>query len=163
VREDEVYYYTKRWMISRGFQILGGQPPRGTDTFPVIEIKSDESQEKGSRESFKPDLVVATPEVLLVVEGKPLFDKQDVLKIGKISHSHARLRALVEELRQRRSLERHGHALALQGDEYLINHTKFCLAYAGIHQPVSGLCSLVFKSDGSTATFFPDESSFLEF
>jgi hypothetical protein len=154
VREDEVYFYTKNWMLDSGYLILGGQPPRGTDRFPVIEIRSDAIQEKGSRASFKPDLVVATPNELLVIECKPVFDEQDVIKLDSISRSGVRLKALVDHLRQRRSLERNGHPLAIRSDDYLVEHTKFCIAYSGTHRPIQGLYSLVFKPDGSTATLF---------
>lgn len=37
--EDEIYVYTKEWLIDKGYKILGGQPPNGSDDFPVVEIK----------------------------------------------------------------------------------------------------------------------------
>jgi len=38
--EDEVYVRAKRLLREQGWDILGGQPPRGTDSLPVIEVKS---------------------------------------------------------------------------------------------------------------------------
>ena len=154
MREDEIYLLTKRWVIEHDFQILGGQPPNGTDRFPVIEIKSEESVTKGSRTSFKPDLVVATQDLIMIVECKPEFNEADVSKLNEISASGTRLRALVNEIRQRRCLERRDHCLAELRDEDLIQRTRFCVSYSGDHHPASNIYSLVFTVTGSVSTLY---------
>lgn len=154
MREDEIYLLTKRWVKDQNFQILGGQPPNGTDRFPVIEIKSGENLDKGSRNVFKPDLVVATSDLILIVECKPRFDAADITKLIEISASRARLLALVDEIRQRRCLERRHHELAEISDNELINRTRFCVSYAGEHHPVNDIYSLVFNDSGTESTLY---------
>ena len=57
MREDEVYIYTKEWLKFNNFKIIAGQPPKGSDNIPVVEIKSLNNLDKGSKDSFKPDLI----------------------------------------------------------------------------------------------------------
>jgi hypothetical protein len=154
VREDEIYFLTKNWMLEQQFHILGGQPPNGTDRFPVIEIKSDQNTQRGSRTSFKPDLVVATNDHLLIVECKPEFDKSDVSKLREIASTEARLHAMIQEIRQRKSLERRDHNLASLKDDELIHRTRLFVAYSGNAHPVDEIYSLVFNGSGSTATLY---------
>ena len=154
MREDEIYLLTKGWVIGQKFQILGGQPPNGTDRFPVIEIKSEKSLARGSRTSFKPDLVVATSDLLIIVECKPKFDEADIAKLNEISASHTRLRALITEIRQRRCLERRAHSLAEILDEELIKRTRFCVSYSGKHHPVDDVYSLVFNDSGTESILY---------
>lgn len=145
---------SKDWFLSRNFKILGGQPPNGTDRFPVIEIKSGENPEKGSRTSYKPDLVIAAHDVLLVVECKPQFSYSDVAKLRDVFKSEMRRRYLVNEIRQRRSLERHKHKLAQLSDELLTLRIRCCVAYCGNRNLVDDIYSLVFKTKSSNGTLF---------
>lgn len=154
MREDEIYLLTKKWVVEQDYQILGGQPPNGTDRFPVIEIKSGENNSRGSRTSFKPDLVIATSEFLTIIECKPKFDYADILKLQEISSSRFRLQSLISEIRQRRSLERRDHELALLTDLELTQRTRFCVSYAGQPQPVEGIYSLVFDISGTKSILY---------
>ena len=158
MREDEIYLLTKKWVLERKFDILGGQPPNGTDRFPVIEIKSEENSKKGSRTSYKPDLIIATPDFLLIIECKPQFNLGDVDKLREIAQSRSRIKALIEELRQRRSLERREHTLAKFSDVALAQRTRFCVAYSGEHRTASNMYSLVFSSDGLKSSLYYDDS-----
>jgi len=158
VREDEIYLLTKQWVVNQELHVLGGQPPNGTDRFPVIEIKSDEHSEKGSRTSYKPDLIVATSDHLLIIECKPLFNFEDVSKLKEIAESLPRLEAFIGELRQRRSLERRNHSLSQLSDRELISRTRFCVAYSGEHHPVPNMYSLVFSPDGSKYSLYFGDS-----
>lgn len=154
MREDEIYLLTKQWVATQELHVLGGQPPNGTDRFPVIEIKSDEHSEKGSRTSYKPDLIVATTDHLLIIECKPRFNFDDVTKLNEIAGSPTRLNAFIGELRQRRSLERRDHSLSLLSDRELVIRIRFCVAYSGEHNPVPNMYSLVFSPDGSTQSLY---------
>ena len=154
VREDEIYLLTKSWLLEQKFEILGGQPPNGTDRFPVIEIKSDATTAKGSKLSYKPDLVVATPGALLIIECKPVYDEKDVFKLREIALSKVRLKALVEELRQRKSLERREHLLADLDNDVLTSKIRFCVAYSGHHHPAEKIYSLVFDMKGTSSTLY---------
>lgn len=158
MREDEIYLLTKNWIVTKGFQLLGGQPPNGTDRFPVIEVKSGENSEKGSRTSYKPDLVVAASNVLLIIECKPQFNFEDVTKLNEIAVSPSRLQLFIGELRQRRSLERRSHALSQLSDSELVSRIRFCVAYSGKHYPIPNFYSLVFSPDGSTYSLYFGDS-----
>lgn len=144
MREDQIYSLTKIWLLEKGYSILGGQPPRGTDRFPVIEIKSDEHSDKGSRTSYKPDLVVATNTCLVVIECKPSFDFADVEKLRDIAAAQQRLTALVREIRQRRCLERRNHGLASLPDSTLETSVRCCISYSGDYRTLDGVYSIVF-------------------
>ena len=74
--EEEVYNGTKKILIKNNYTLLGGQPPRGVDHLPVIEIKSGLNREKGSKDSFKPDLVAYRDGILIIIECKPDLDNK---------------------------------------------------------------------------------------
>jgi hypothetical protein len=154
MKEDEIYLLTKKLVLGQGFEILGGQPPNGTDRFPVIEIKSLEHEQKGSKSSYKPDLVVANSEMLMIIECKPSFDLGDVSKLREISLSDKRLRALINELRQRRSLERRNNPLALFRDSDLINTIRYCVAYSGEFHAIDDIYSIVFNRTSSMSACY---------
>ena len=86
MREDEVYVRTKFWFTNNGFSPLAGQPPSGCDHLPTIEIKSAANIIKGSKDSFKPDLIFANSSFLILVECKPLDDREDELKLLEVQH-----------------------------------------------------------------------------
>ena len=97
--EDEVYNGTKNWLLNNGFSILAGQPPRGVDHLPVIEIKNP-TGEKGSRDAYKPDLVAYKDEMFFIIECKPKYDLGDDIKLHNVLSSQDRLFFLYRELRQ---------------------------------------------------------------
>ncbi len=98
--EDEIYVYTKEWLKDKGYIILGGQPPNGSDDFPVVEIKKEKDQDKGSKGSFKPDLVAKNSQEILVIECKPKYDKEDEEKLKQVLIYKKRQQLLIEELSQ---------------------------------------------------------------
>lgn len=131
MKEDEVYRATKVWFVERGFEILAGQPPRGTDRFPVVEIKASDTQERGSAGSYKPDLIVANSEVILVIECKPSYSRSDVEKLIEIKSDQRRQDALLDELGQRRLLERRGLSDSYPTIEVLRTALRYAVSYAG--------------------------------
>lgn len=101
MREDEIYIATKEFLNNAGWEIVGGQPPRGTDRYPVIEIKSDTNSSRGSKGSFKPDLIARRDRYLLLCECKPYFDPSDVEKLHSVLESTTRVELLRTEMAQR--------------------------------------------------------------
>lgn len=97
--EEEVYNGTKRWLRKNGYILLAGQPPRGVDHLPVIEIKQP-TGEKGSRDSYKPDLVAFKDGIFYIIECKPGYDTGDLQKVTGILNSEARLFHFYRELQQ---------------------------------------------------------------
>ena len=101
MREDQVYFHTKKWFTENDYILIGGQPPNGSDRIPVIEIKTSANTEKGSKAVYKPDLLVATNTVFIVIECKPLFSLTDIEKLTEVATSLDRQRMLFSELLQR--------------------------------------------------------------
>lgn len=99
--EEEVYNGAKRILTKNNFLLLAGQPPRGSDQLPVVEIKSGTNKEKGSKDSFKPDLVAYKDNILLIIECKPRFNNGDLQKLNKVLNSNSRLLAFYNELSER--------------------------------------------------------------
>ena len=97
--EEEVYNGTKNWLLKNGFSVLAGQPPRGVDHLPVIEIKNP-TGEKGSRDAYKPDLVAYKNDEFHIIECKPKYDLGDDIKLHKTLSSPERLFFFYRELQQ---------------------------------------------------------------
>lgn len=106
LNEEEVYNGTKQILKNNSYVLLAGQPPRGVDHLPVIEIKSGMNKEKGSKDSFKPDLVAYKDNILLIIECKPNFNNNDLQKLNKVLNSESRLFEFYNELLERGLLNR---------------------------------------------------------
>ena len=85
--EDIVYILSKKWFLEKNFIILGGQPPNGSDNIPVIEIKDSFVKEKGSKGSYKPDLVCANSKFIILIECKPVYSFSDKEKLLSIENN----------------------------------------------------------------------------
>ena len=53
MNEDQIYLSTKSWFRKNGYLVLAGQPPSGSDSIPVVEIKDFSNLYKGSKGSYK--------------------------------------------------------------------------------------------------------------
>ena len=100
---SETFLYMKlKAHLSRGpWELLGGQPPSGTDHMPVLEIKAEFGGNRGSSDSFKPDLVAAVGLTVMVIEIKPTYDSTDVDKLWRFLNSTTRRINFARELQQR--------------------------------------------------------------
>ena len=107
--EEEVYNGAKRWLRKNGYTVIAGQPARGVDHLPVIEIKQP-TGEKGSRDAYKPDLVAYKDQKFYIVECKPGFDNGDLLKVTDVLASNDRLKNFYIELDQYQLLTRVGYS-----------------------------------------------------
>lgn len=154
MREDEVYSLTKKWFLANEFKLLAGQPPRGTDRIPVLEIKSSNNQAKGSKGSYKPDLLVANSEVVVLVECKPIFSKSDVIKLAEISENSRRQSMLFNEMFQRGLLIKHGLDHIVSSSAILSQKLRYCIAYSGEFVPLVTGYSLVVSEKLSFGDLF---------
>ncbi len=149
MREDEIYRLTKAWFVANGFHLLAGQPPRGTDRLPVIEIKDDAHDGRGSLGAFKPDLVAANTRVIVVVECKPKRSEDDVRKLMGVKASQARRKSFAHEVVQRRLLERRGLNVWYPTAASIVAAMRFLVAYVGCASPDEcEIFSLVFSPEG---------------
>ena len=77
--EEEVYLRFKEKMRNEGWNLICGDPPKGTENNPVLEIKPKEV--KGSKNSIKPDAFFERENELLIMEFKPYHDDGDQDKL----------------------------------------------------------------------------------
>ncbi|MCL2755523.1 MAG: hypothetical protein FWE45_00525 [Firmicutes bacterium] len=126
--EEEIYLGTKIGLLKRGFKIMAGQPPRGTDSLPVIEIKSGEHTNKGSYRSYKPDLVCYDGINIYIIECKPNYNYPDVCKLLSVKNSPLRISMFYNELEKRGLFEKFNIPAAPNTFADLL---KFCIAYSG--------------------------------
>jgi hypothetical protein len=143
--EMDIYIQLKKYLKTEGWTILAGQPPSGTDHLPVIEIKRTHGLAKGSRESFKPDLLALRNEQLMIFELKPTYSQSDYQKLSKVLEDPERLENLWREIAERRLKTKDSTLVAELRDSIRIS---CALAYAGTLKKVSKIW-----------TFSRDESS----
>jgi hypothetical protein len=147
--EEEVYNGSKRWLRKNGYTVLAGQPARGVDHLPVIEIKQP-SGDKGSRDAYKPDLVAYKNGIFYIVECKPGFDHGDLIKINDVLGSEDRLTNFYHELEQYQLLLKVGYRYSI---ETFMHSVEGVLAFSGDEGPTCNLHKLIVCTWQGTATF----------
>ena len=101
LEEPELYIRIKKWLDAKGWKVVGGQPPGGTNIIPLIELHDPEFKAKGSIGSKKIDVVSYRESYFLLVELKPLRSLSDIKKLNTIvAESKWRL-AFVRTLKER--------------------------------------------------------------
>ena len=146
ITETFLYIRLKRFLRYAGWQVVGGQPPSGTDHIPVLEIKAGNGVAKGSLGSFKPDLVAFRESTVLVIEIKPRFTKSDVDKVADFMSSKSRQDNFVLELEQRGVLEAGsplGNLITFEG----------AIAYAGAAGDALGLTTFLWEGSHESGGF----------
>ena len=101
INETQVFMAVKSYLLENDWQVIGGQPPSGTDHLPVIEIRDPMYKGKGSKGSYKPDLIAWNDSKLFIIELKPLFNRPDRDKVNGVLNSPERVGSLWECLIQR--------------------------------------------------------------
>ena len=140
--EEEVYNGAKRWLRKNDFIILAGQPARGVDHLPVIEIKQP-TGDKGSKHAYKPDLVAYKDDIFYIIECKPGFDEGDNEKINDVLSSSARLMHFYTELSQYQLLKKINYDKSFSD---FSDSVKGVLAYSGDIGPNCSLHKLIVKT-----------------
>lgn len=143
-----MYIATKTVLKQIGLKLIGGQPPNGTDSLPVIEIADPSILSKGSKGSFKPDLIAFCPtrQKIVIVECKPEFSLSDVEKLLLASDTK-RLALLSQELRQRGFEKKHG--LLLDSEGIRQNQVILCVSFTGHIRTISEVSQIAFTGDGT--------------
>lgn len=147
--EEEVYNGSKRWLRKNDYTVLAGQPARGVDHLPVIEIKQP-SGDKGSRDAYKPDLIAYKNGLFYIVECKPGFDHGDLIKINDVLSSEDRLTNFYNELAQYQLLRKVGYR---QSIETFMHSVEGVLAFSGDEGPTCNLHKLIVSTWQGTATY----------
>lgn len=158
MKEDEVYVGTKVWFRNAGFIAIAGQPPNGCDNIPVVEIKDFDNRAKGSKGSFKPDLIIANQDYFIVVECKPLDNADDERKLLEIDSSVNRLKQLYDELIQRKLFSRRGLDDSFNNFDKFAGKVRYCLAHAGKSRQMNRVSALsLYSVDGGGVFLEPKE------
>lgn len=106
--ESELYVYSKRFLRSRGWTLVGGEPPGGSDGLPRVEAKHPEKTVKGSAGSKKVDVIAYREGSLLLLELKSTFDARDVEKLDELVGEPRWRRSLLDACEERNAFERAG-------------------------------------------------------
>jgi hypothetical protein len=101
LNETQVFISVRNYLLENNWVVIGGQPPSGTDYLPVIEIKDPGFKGKGSKGSYKPDLIAWRESNLFIIELKPSFNRPDRDKVNEVLRSPERISSLWEGLIQR--------------------------------------------------------------
>lgn len=132
--EDAVYVGAKKILKRFGWIVIAGQPPSGTDHFPVVEVKSPLRTGIGSIGAFKPDLVAHREGLTMLVECKPTHSEADARKLRLTLGDRQRVDLLYEEIEQRGLFRRRKIEIGL---EEFAEGLRGALAHSGtaIAQP----------------------------
>ena len=162
MREDEVYVGTKIWFINNSFIALAGQPPNGCDNIPTIEIKEIKNRDKGSKGSFKPDLLFANQNYIILVECKPIDDRQDEIKLLEVLSNKDRQYLLYIEITQRGIFKRKKLEHHFSNFEIFSQKLRVCLSHGGEPRVMEKVMTLSLKSiKGDGTLTFPQNPNYL--
>ena len=82
--QGEIYFYLKKYLNDHKWNILAGEPPDGSNDLVRMEIRDESFKEKGSKGSYKIDLVALKEGTLLLIENYRTFESKDVSKLNCI-------------------------------------------------------------------------------
>ena len=103
-----MYVGTKKFLQHLGWAVIAGQPPRGSDHLPVVEIKSPLRTGIGSWGAFKPDLIAHKEGITVLVECKSAHNEADAQKLRMVLKDQERVLLLYSEIQQRGLFGRRG-------------------------------------------------------
>lgn len=121
--QGEVYYYLKLRLQNNGWELLGGEPPDGSNALRRIEIRSKQVDRKGSTGSYKIDLIAKKASYLALIEIYPTYSQKDVDKLNLITGK--RIEDLFGALKERCNIEKNEIKTILK-----------CLALVDLDKPV---------------------------
>ena len=114
LREDVIHFAVRGFLREKGWVLLAGQYPNGSDdelqplnvVDPAVACDGSPDSRRHSQNKLVPDLVAISEPYLLVMEMKPAYDLGDVLKLRELLGVRRQdfCRALTE-LVARRNLE----------------------------------------------------------
>ena len=155
MNESEVYILAKNWFNSNHFKIVAGQPPSGSDNIPVIEIKKNLITNKGSKDSFKPDLVAINSNNIVIIECKPLYSLDDENKLMEIIFNQQRQKNFYKELMQRSILKKYNYEEYFDNFNNFSKSLKYCLANCSNSTPMEYITNLHVSNNYEKSVLIP--------
>lgn len=102
--EGKIYYFLKHFLLKKGWILLAGEPPDGSNNVCRIEIRNKGREGIGSKGSYKIDLIFLRKDTLFLIELKPQYNQGDINKLNEITTQ--RLNDLFDALEERCYLDR---------------------------------------------------------
>ena len=103
IDETYIYFKTKEYLIKNGWIPLAGEPAGGSDELPRIEIRDPDNRNKGSKGSYKIDLISQKKDAILLTEAKVNYHKSDIIKLNIITTS--KLPLLILAIKERLNVD----------------------------------------------------------
>lgn len=153
VSETEIYLKLKKELPKRGWILIGGEPPDGTNSMPRIELKDYSNLSKGSKGSKKIDLVFFKNGFFLLLELKEKYDYSDVKKLNEIVQEEKWRKAFMIALKEKRALELKNISISqqnyIQSNDLLIK----AIAYSEGKAKHDGFVTFVIDKSGTNLHF----------
>ncbi|MEM2128460.1 MAG: hypothetical protein QXN86_02230 [Candidatus Methanomethylicaceae archaeon] len=130
IKEGEIYIAMKGWLMARGWSIVGGEPPSGTNTIPRIEIKDPTYTGRGSKGSRKIDLVSFKEGYFLFTEMKPRYNFRDAEKLQEIVGKKELRKAFLEAMKEKKAMP----PKALR-DECYVEESRYLIKSLAFNRP----------------------------
>jgi|SRR3989338_4651262 len=128
VSETQIYLTLKKYLPEKGWILVGGEPPDGTNSMPRIELKDDTHLAKGSKGSKKIDLLFFKAGYFLLLELKEKYNFSDVKKLNEIVEKEKWRNAFILALKEKRALEL--KKIRIDEQEYILSNKKLIRAIA---------------------------------
>lgn len=142
VREYEMTYIAKEFLIKRGWEILAYNPPGSQGTFTIPNPKKDPTY-RGQTGSESPDIVAMRfnkgkkENEILIVEAKPYYHQKDVEKMKTLFTNKERVNIFIQ------ILEKQSIANGNKFNFKLPNRILFGNAHSGKENPVEGIMTII--------------------
>lgn len=128
VSETQIYLNLRKYLPERGWVLVGGDPPDGTNSIPRIELKEETHTAKGSKGSKKIDLLFFKQGYFLLLELKGKYNISDVKKLNEIVDTEKWRKAFILALKEKRALELKN--IKINEQEYILSGKKLIRAIA---------------------------------
>lgn len=132
LNENKVFQYSKEILENNNYQIIAEDPPSGSGFLPFLEIKEISNIEKGSEGSYKPDIVAANKDEIIVVECKGKFAQTDVEKLIEIKFDENRNLQLYKQFIEKKLLEKFNLNEKFLSKNYFSKSIKLIHSYSNI-------------------------------
>ena len=153
VSETKIYLALKKFLPEKGWILIGGEPPDGTNSMPRIELKDETNISKGSKGSKKIDLLFYKEGYFLLLELKEKYNFSDVKKLNEIRENEKWRNAFMKALEEKRALELKNITI---DEEKYIQSTQFLIksiAYSEGKSLLEDFVTLVINEEGIKMNF----------